>query len=216
MLDLRDHAQRHIYFYGMSEPETTQLVRTLVEPGSVALDVGANCGYYALTFADLGATVHAFEPQAALAHTLRESVQLNGARVTVVEAACGAEAGETMLYESSDPYFSGMATLVAEYYTLSRPATPVPVVALDDYCAANALAPALVKIDVEGFEAEVIAGMARIMAEHRPTIVCEVALDRAQGERALELLTQAGYAGTPIGPDPAGGVANVCFRPGAR
>jgi FkbM family methyltransferase len=219
VLDLADHAQRHTYLYGVVEEDTTGFVRDRVGAGDIVLDVGANSGYYSVLCADLGATVFAFEPQPRLAAAIRRSAALNGHPIEVHETAVGARAGEAMLLESTDPYYGGMATLVADYYTLSTPTHPVSVIALDDFCSARGIVPTLVKIDVEGFEAEVLEGMVGLMHAARPLIVCEVAFDRPHAERVSALVRAAGYEIELIGPRgleplPADAqVENVCFVP---
>ena len=219
VLDLSDHAQRHTYLYGVVEEHTTRFVRATVGAGDVVLDVGANSGYYSILCSDLGATVVAFEPQHELAAAIRRSAALNGRSIDVHEVACGARAGEATLFESSDPYYGGMATLVADYYTISRPAYTVPVITLDEFCGGRAIAPTLVKIDVEGFEADVVEGMSEMMRVAQPLVVCEVAFDRPHAARVLELVRAAGYETNLIGPrglEPLGDdarVENVAFVP---
>lgn len=213
VLDLRDHAQRHLYLYGVIEPETTRFVRMHVARGSVVLDIGANGGYYAILCARLGATVHAFEPQPALTEAIRRTAKLNDVEITVVEAACGARAGEAVLYESADPFWGSMATVVPGYYTVSRSPRPVRVVDVDEYCREARIAPTFVKIDVEGYEAEVLAGMQDVLVRHRPTIVCEVALARRHGAGVLAFMKDAGYVASAIGDAVDADVVNMSFLP---
>jgi len=204
LLDLRDHAHRHLYFYGVIEQATTRLVERLAKSGWCVLDIGANAGYYALLSADLGgsrARVHAFEPQAELASLLRESIRLNGSPITVVEAACGAVAGDTTLFPSTDPNFNGMATAVPGKYMLSGQGIQVPLIRLDDYCAKHEVHPTLIKIDVEGLEAEVIAGLRATIARDRPDIICEVDFGDDQAVTVFELFSDLGYASYQIRQD---------------
>ena len=96
----------------------------------------------------------------------------------------------------------------------------MPVISLDDYCADQHLSPALVKIDVEGFEDQVVAGMRTLLEERVPEhVVCE--MSSAPGSPApaavIAEFERFGYRAHHICPDgtlePLGDVQfeNVCF-----
>src|SRR5262249_27923513 len=64
-LDLGEHVQRYIYFFGVYEKDTVDWFRSNLRSGMVVLDIGANVGQYTLIAArDVGPNgrVHAFEP----------------------------------------------------------------------------------------------------------------------------------------------------------
>ena len=226
VLDLSELAQRHIHIYGSLEEATTRLVHRLARPGWCVLDVGANAGYYALTCADLGgpnSNVHAFEPQPALAAALRESVVRSHAPVTVVEAACGATDGEVVLYESRERNWASLATVRPKYFSVTDVPRTVQLIKLDTYCEARGLNVDLVKIDVEGYESEVLAGFERTFARSRPHVICEV---RVCDERASTLfqqirrlgyevarIAQDGSTTDPFDLEPQDDVLNLYFAP---
>ena len=86
-------------------------------------------------------------------------------------------------------------------------------VALDDLQAPQ---PALVKIDVEGAELEVIAGMRRLLAEAQPVVVCEM---HGKNREFCDAIREAGYAVINLdGPEPVedagGNVHALCVPPG--
>jgi FkbM family methyltransferase len=226
VLDLSDLGQRHIHIYGSDEEATTRLVGRLARPGWCVLDVGANAGYYALTCADLGgegSDVHAFEPQPALAAALRESVARNHAPITVVEAACGADDGETVLYESRERNWASMATVRPEYFSVATVQRTVQVIKLDTYCEAHNLEVDLVKVDVEGYEAEVLAGLERMLVKSRPDVICELRVCDERASRVLRQLDRLGYrvrriaedgsTGSPFTREPDDDVLNLYFDP---
>jgi len=226
VLDLSELAQRHIHIYGSLEEATTRLVHRLARPGWCVLDVGANAGYYALTCADLGgpnSNVHAFEPQPALAAALRESVVRSHAPVTVVEAACGATDGEVVLYESRDRNWASLATVRPKYFSVTDVPRTVQLIKLDTYCEARGLNVDLVKIDVAGYESEVLAWFERTFARSRPHVICEV---RVCDERASTLfqqirrlgyevarIAQDGSTANPFDLEPQDNVLNLYFAP---
>ncbi len=81
-VDLRDTGfAPHFMFEGYWEYWITEFVWRNVRPGQVALDLGANHGYYTLLLVDLvgpGGKVHAFEPNPRLAELLDMNIALNG------------------------------------------------------------------------------------------------------------------------------------------
>jgi FkbM family methyltransferase len=140
-----------------------------VAEGDVCFDVGANHGNRTRTFLELGARVVAVEPQSACAAELRRLFDATG-RLTVVEAALGAEEGAAELLVA--PYDT-VATLSSQWVERVREAgrfgfewsegETVAVTTLDALIEEHGV-PAFCKIDVEGYEAEVLAGLSHRVA----------------------------------------------------
>ena len=137
---------------------------------AVVFDIGANNGEW---LADVlrvnrSAQIHAFEPQQVLA----ERIVASHRDVKVINAAVGAEAGFLELFDYADHPGSQHASLVqgvidAVHGGTVR-STRVRVVTLDDYCAEHHVARIdLLKIDVEGFELQVLRGARRMLEEGR-------------------------------------------------
>jgi len=146
----------------------------------VFIDVGANLGLYSCVLARSGAVprVVAFEPDRANFERLSANVRLNGlaGRVDLHEAAVGARAGEAMLVPS-EASNRGMSRIgegdAAGGYR-------VPVVALDDVLRHDK-GPVVLKVDVEGYEIEVLTGAARMLAGSGGFAQIEGRSDRAAG-----------------------------------
>ena len=150
----------------------THLLRRVARP--VVFDVGANSGDWAAMVARLAPTseIHAFEPQARLAEQL--FARLPG--VTVNSVAVGDQAGSLTLYDYADRPGSQHASLVPGVIDRVHRATPqestVPVTTLDIYCAERGVASIdLLKIDVEGFELNVLRGAERLLREGRVSAI---------------------------------------------
>lgn len=198
----RDMLGRHLYRRGVYEQELTRFVLQdlRLRDGAVALDIGANLGWYSLL---LGrrfprARIHAFEPEPRNLELLRENVRRNGlGNVTVHAAAVADRAGTMALYPYPEKNMGRHSLLPI------HAATPIPVAAvrLDDWLADAGIGPAevdFVKIDVEGYEEPALRGAARLLAAG-PPILAEFApkyIRRGGLEpRAyLDLLRGAGYA----------------------
>jgi FkbM family methyltransferase len=200
--DHRDSVSREVCFTGRYEPQETQLASRLLHAGDVFVDVGANWGYFTLAAAHwVGARgrVIAFEPEPRLFALLTSNLEAN--RLDFVQAyqrAASAGSGRlrfTAFQVDSDNW--GRSRSVAA----SAPADfECETVALDEALdAAGVGAVQLTKIDVEGGEADVLAGMARGLAEGRYRYVlmeCHVDLlaERGLTERdCLARLLDAGY-----------------------
>jgi FkbM family methyltransferase len=198
---MRDHQHRAMYFYGVYEPEITSLFRRLVTPGSTVFDVGANAGYFAILSRELGATVHAFEPNPVVRALLEQSVELGPGGIEVVPCACSDHAGTMPLY-LSDPGETGRSGLMVARDTW----VDVDVITLDEYARRTHAYPQLVKIDVEGAEAGVIRGMSEMLRTVRPTLIIELhvtkgAVEHSAHAEVVDLLDVAGYEYKPIDSD---------------
>jgi len=132
--------------------------------GSLVFDVGANVGHYTLIFRSVGARVVAVEPQAALAAQLEHRFARDRDGVRVENCALGATPGRAVLHKTSD--LSEVASLRADVAELSRFAADhpytetesVPVLTLDALISRHGQ-PDFCKIDVEGYEREVLSGL---------------------------------------------------------
>jgi FkbM family methyltransferase len=213
-LCMRDHQHRAIYFFGEYEPDITALFRRLVLPGSTVFDVGANAGYFSILSRELGATVHAFEPNPSVRTLLTRSVELGPGGIEVIAAACSDHQGTMPLY-LPDAGNTGMSSL-------SKPIgahVDVDVITLDAYARRTQAHPHLVKIDVEGHEREVLSGAKSLLETARPTLIVETA-----SAKTIELMSKYDYTPLRILEDGstvphngqlelALGYENICFMP---
>lgn len=143
------------------EPEQTKWIKEHLRPGQRFVDVGANFGYYAsLASSIVGphGRVFAFEPSPVAQASLQKMVAQNKIdNIELVQAAVGSSAGEIHLYlPRSGPVHS------PSIFPLDDNFTPhlVKMIALSDYAPLNdGRAIDLIKIDVEGYEPNVLEGM---------------------------------------------------------
>ncbi len=148
------------------------LYAAFVREGDLVFDVGAHLGDRSVAFAALGARVIALEPQPRIARWLHMIVGSNP-RIVVREEAVGARPGVAHLALSRrNPT---VATMSESWRTSAGEANPgfkgvrwessveVPVVTLDGLIASYGT-PRFCKIDVEGYELEVLAGLSQPVA----------------------------------------------------
>jgi FkbM family methyltransferase len=136
----------------------------------VVFDVGANDGEWlaAVFRINDSVAVHAFEPQ----DTLARRIAARGLNVTINNAAVGDRPGLLTLHDYADHPGSQHASLLRGVIDSVHGGTPrqtdVPVVTLDDYCRDHDIQQiAFLKIDVEGFEIQVLKGARRLLAQGR-------------------------------------------------
>jgi len=145
------------------------LYAQFVSAGDLVFDVGAHLGDRTAAFSGLGARVIALEPQPDLVPWLQRMVG-GRAGVTIVPIAVGREGGiATLAVSDAHPTLSTLAdgwreTIVNENTTFRHVrwdrSTEVPVTTLDALIEEHGL-PDFCKIDVEGHEADVLAGLSR-------------------------------------------------------
>jgi len=144
----------------------TRFYRRFLEPGDLAFDIGAHVGNRSRAMRRAGARVVALEPQSPFTGFLRLTMP---ADVTLVDAAAGPRTCEAELAVSR--LHPTVSSLRAEFpdeagqtegfrHVRWDARQRVHVTTLDALIADHGM-PRFVKIDVEGFEAEVLAGLSR-------------------------------------------------------
>ena len=150
---------------GAYEPEVTKYLASTLISGMRVLDVGAQTGWYSMHMArrvGQGGQVYAFEPFSPSYSMLRKNIEENRL-YDIIDArniACGARSGV-------------MKAGVASDMTVAEPDNGVSIecVALDDVVEGEIH---LCKLDVEGHEPQVIAGMKKNIERSRPILVAEM------------------------------------------
>jgi FkbM family methyltransferase len=163
-------------------------------PGAV-LDIGANVGVYAaLADAVTDRQVIGFEPTPFLVKLARSFGAENGFGYAMESLALGAENGVATFYLSD---VSDSSNSLAEGFRASTTQIDVSVETLDSYLERTRLVPAVVKVDTESTEPDVLIGARRSIERHRPWILCEVLAGRTE-ERLTEILAPLDYHWYPI------------------
>ena len=188
-----------VHYFGWPDPNFESL-SCLAQSKSTLLDIGANVGVYALRTAARAShcRVTAIEAHPRTFARLCANAEMNaGLRVELLHAAVAAESGTLRLYdvEQGD---SGLATAIARPGMNEKRAIDVQAVTLDELVSARGLEPDLLKIDVEGYEPDVLAGGEKTIARLKPCIVLEWTPEWSRGReqvasRAVDVLEAQGY-----------------------
>ena len=139
---------------GLYDYNNMKLVQWLLRDGGIFFDIGANIGSYTLVASEQrNAQVFAFEPHPATAALLTENVRLNNRdNVTVCAMALGNHDGIVTLTDH-------VGSSINHAVTRDNGKTvDVPCGRAETFCRAHGIVPNYVKVDVEGFEFDVLAG----------------------------------------------------------
>jgi len=157
------------------EAEIIDILRPLIVPGQVVLDVGANFGQMALIFSDLvGPTgrVHAFEANEYVHDILCRNIRANRrTNINPVYAAVYERSGEELVFPPPDfSQFSAYGSFGLDPAATTGPR--VTTLALDDMVINAPVC--LMKIDVQGADLSVLKGARGLIARHRMPIIFEL------------------------------------------
>jgi FkbM family methyltransferase len=204
---VRLHSFKHRgYWYKgkRREQEIMELFARLIQPGDTVYDVGANIGYLSLYFAHLAGSqgkVYAFEPAPQNLVYTRQNVGSHP-RIHLVEKGLAKEAGELEFYVED---LTGQnCSFVADFGTLqqnietagvktSTQRITVEVTSLDRFVEEVGTPPTVMKIDVEGFELEVLQGATDLLRSRPPVMMIEIWHDPEKARKVRELIHGFGY-----------------------
>ena len=172
-LDLSDVGiSKELFLTGVHELHSTLEFRRNLKSGMTVLEVGANIGYYALI-----ATQHigpdgkivAIEPSPPNVQALRKNIELNNAQdmIHVHPYAAGREAGHLPFYIVSKSNLSSFINRES-YGIRLMSIVDVMVLPVDEILERERLTIDYFRMDLEGFESEVIEGMANTLQSERP------------------------------------------------
>jgi len=172
-LDLSDHIQRWM-FLGLYECGPTRLVREYLKPGMVVVDVGANVGYYTLlALSRVGERGHVIAIEPAPRPRQRLVAAVRGVpNVTILASALGSERSTGTLYLDRETD-NDTPTMVPHHGGVPRDVTTIRL----DECLAELRFDHidLLKLDVEGWEPQILAGASSLLAAGRiGAMLCEL------------------------------------------
>lgn len=165
--DTEDLIQRYIYYFGIWEPHLTAWISRRLDGDQLFVDVGANVGYFTLLGSHLlasGGRVVAIEASRKIYSQLLRNLELNGCKnVRTQCAAATAERCKVVTLYESDGSNLGSSTMVPGVLH-SPTSSEVEGLPLSDMLTPEEVKRIrLIKIDVEGAEWDVLAGMHRIL-----------------------------------------------------
>tara|TARA_R110000824_G_scaffold390760_17_gene587970 strand:- start:7757 stop:8620 length:864 start_codon:yes stop_codon:yes gene_type:complete len=181
----------HMLSRGAFEPGLARLMQNWIkrQPPSLFLDVGANIGVHTLALARHARQIIAVEPYAPVADRLQKTIEKNHIENVELARVALSDHPGTVSFLPPDSGNLGVGRVVTD--ALSSGLIEVTQLTGDALLADKPLPLGLVKIDVEGFELNVLRGLQSRMAKDRPLVVVEVLTgDEAHRQRLTELFPE--------------------------
>ncbi len=168
---------RELYTYKKRETLTTTLMLEgkIIGKGDVVLDVGANIGYYALMESALvgsNGTVYAIEPSPPNFKVLNENIEINKpGNIQTYNLAVGDICGKAQMYISNKSNWSRLTDRGLPDYITEK--IEVELVTVDNFIK-DKLAPSMIRMDVEGYEINILRGMTETLKNTNIKIFVEL------------------------------------------
>lgn len=169
ILNLNDVGiSRELAIYGVHEKKSSEEVKSIITPGMIILEVGANIGYYALLETRLAGPrgyLYAMEPAPFNFNLLQRNLKLNNLNNhSLFNTAAGAESGVAKFLLSGR---SNLSTFI-EREDLTGEEVDVNVITLDEFMEDKKVD--FIRMDVEGYEKEILKGFTKLLKleEKRP------------------------------------------------
>ncbi len=193
------------YDYILGEYEDPAVLRQFLgwlKPGTVLYDIGANVGYHALIANSIlpTGTIYAFEPMPFVRTMFEKHIALNSGKIsnnniTILPMAVSDKAGEVEF--SNDAVHREGNTYIPQSYVFKGSADKITVQcqSIDGLVEQGYKIPAILKIDVEGAEYDVLLGARHTIAEHKPDILLATHDCHLPGvqQKCVALLQELGY-----------------------
>ena len=184
------------YASGNYEPMIETLLLSSLRSGDIFYDVGAHIGLFSLLAArrvGKSGSVFAFEADPENAERIREHANRNGLKqIHVIECAVWSSPGRLSFVRVPVDSSRNQGAVVDNPSIYSEATIEVRSVSLDNFVQEH-LRPTLIKIDVEGGEADVLVGSRETLKSSTPLVICEVHNQRA-ADCVVQCLRSNGYA----------------------
>lgn len=195
-------ASRLTYYFGVSEPELFRVYNEFLKPGMTVVDAGANIGLHSLFFSKRvgeAGKIYAFEPSAKSFSRLMAHIRDNQLKnIEGFRLALGAKQGTAVVVDNEED--TSRTFLRSDLSDMGETST-VTVETLDLFAQFMGLEKIdFLKVDVEGFESEILAGALQLLTRHAIKVIQieldERSLGRAGSEKSavVSLLIKKNYA----------------------
>jgi FkbM family methyltransferase len=176
-----DNGVEHsLYYFGTYEKGTLNFIKTHLTEGQIFFDIGANIGLMSI-FASYcvgkSGKVYAFEANPETAKLLKYNIELNNiSNINIVDKAAGNNTGKITIYNHWTGNRGGATLIKPDKETESFEVDLIKIDTVDEYLSINI---GMMKIDVEGFEMDVLKGLEKILRkDNPPKLIVECSADR--------------------------------------
>ena len=203
-LDLTNGTVDNLIFYqGVISPEHLKFIKDNLKENDVVLDIGANIGFYSLFFSKViseKGKVISFEPVKKMYNQFLDSIDKNNTKnIILYNLGCG-EKNEILNIIKDTNHYGGSSIIahnIKERIEDKKQFVKeeIEIIKLDDFLISEQKID-FIKIDVEGYEYEVLKGMTEILKKFKPKISMEFSIQIYGLEKAkniINLLINLGY-----------------------
>lgn len=197
-LDIHNWNDWEVYF--RAYPKVLDKLLQLCKPGNAIIDVGSNIGYVLMNMAKIAGSegkVFGFEPCTETFAKLQRNLELNYfSNVKITQAALGNVAGKAISYQVRN---SNLGMNKIRLVSNESTSNTVPVLTLDSFCERERLTHVdVIKIDVEGYEQNVLEGSRNVLRKFKPHLFIELSCQNlneqnSSPEKMLQILYAEGY-----------------------
>ena len=182
-----DPMMPNFHFWRDVEIEGHFVYDNFIKDGNVIFDIGGNVGlhsaYFATKFRDT--KVFTFEPLPENVTYLKKLITLNKlSNIQLIEKAVGGTSGTVYFDRDKNNHQGHITNQVSDL--------SVQVTSLDDFITKNNVLPNFIKIDVEGFEGDVLDGFHQKVADSNPFVIIEIH-GTEQGRRVATFFRTRSY-----------------------
>ncbi len=173
-LNLDIWLQRECYYFNTFELFVSNFIKSVLKDGDKVIDIGANIGYYTLICSRLVGSkghVFAFEPSSKFYGQLEQNIALNGLKnISTYKLAVGCDNSPQTLMTGSQSASIVLGDPKKEQVT----SEVVDSTTLDQFIAQQNYSIKLLKVDVDGWDYNVLLGATNLLREIRPFVIVEV------------------------------------------
>lgn len=173
------------YYYGYCEANLTSFLLRYIKEGTTFIDVGAHIGFYSMLSSRLvGQTgkVYSFEPTS-WTYSLLEKNTINLHNVISTNAGASDTNGEFSFSDYGPGYGAyNSASPEGTILKFKPKEIEAKTIQLDSFFTQNSIRPDFIKLDAEGFEHKILAGLSQTLKDSRPIITLEMAGDEKWAE----------------------------------
>jgi len=172
LLPLNSHLASEAYVSGGDiDIGSEAIFYSLISSGAVVYDVGANVGYYSVYLSPKVAKCYAFEPSVRTGKILNRVIA-DYSNIKHVAKAVSSKSGQATFYDEPDMEVSGLRASSS-----AARAVEVEVITLDEFSKLESERVDAIKIDVEGFDFEVLVGARQLIERDQPLVLTEAKMD---------------------------------------
>jgi len=185
--------ERQLYLYGTYEAGTLSIMEKCLRKGDIFIDVGANIGLMSIFASQIvgsNGKIYSFEPEPETFAILKKNIEINKIEnIYIYNFALGDKKSKAFIY--TNPYAGrGSASLIKPVDQKDSKKYEVSIETLDDFISTHDIKKVrMLKIDVEGWELNVLKGADRLLkSSQAPIISIEYSkFTQAKGGKLLDL-----------------------------